>query len=99
MDLKETIEEFIEGRRIKCAYVRQDFGIPEFEYFLKTDYTKSQFDEFLNMMNLHYEMCDPDMSLDITIWFEDGSWADTMHMGDCDMLVLNQQPIIPEELL
>jgi len=104
MNAKEELLKLIEeeDKTIKCAKI--EYGLPWLTddgrtAILKVDYTKEDYEKFLNDLDFEYGKNFDEPDLDGIIWFIDNTWADReiyLRMHQWEIRIL---PEIPEELL
>lgn len=66
---------------------------------LKRAYTKGEWDDFLNLIDVDYDSGYGGQELFGTIWYEDGTWSERGEYDGSEWWSLHKCPDIPDNLL
>ena len=77
MNAKEEFLKIKDNDTIKCAYIVYDnSNISDKEIILKKNYTKEDYNKFLEELNFEYDNGFGGQELWGTIWFTNNTWAE-----------------------
>lgn len=93
---KTEFLEFIKDKpKIKCCEISTDYKT----FNLPCNYSKGDFNCFLNLLNFKYDSGYGGQELFGTIWFIDDTWADRGEYDGAEWWQYQKCPDIPEVLL
>ena len=90
----------VEGKTVKCAVVK--YGAYELftaEYFLQCNYTRAEYDAFLQSLDFEYHDGFGTQELFGTIWYTDGTWSERYEYDGRENWVQKEIPVIPPDLI
>lgn len=100
MNAKEEFLRTIQGEaRVKCAIVEYNiYWNDKAVILLKSEYSESDYKEFLNQLNFQYDSGFGGQELFGTIWLEDGTWYTRGEYDGSEWWEHHKLPEIPIEL-
>jgi hypothetical protein len=102
MNAKQEFIDFVGNTKVLCAYVTYGWGIWDEEedrtVNLPCNYTKEQYEEFLNQLDFNYDSGFGGQYLFGKIWFENGTWADRGEYDGSEWWQHHERPEIPQSL-
>jgi hypothetical protein len=104
--MQNAKEEFLRhtnGKEVLCASISyQDCWTqqrPMSDNILKVEYTKEQYDEFIDSLDFEYDAGFGGQELFGTIWYKDGTWSDRGEYDGSEWWQFHICPVIPKKLL
>lgn len=96
------ILQHIEGRPVKCIHLHgRESWDPEEKgpaMFLPIGYTQEQFEQFLAVLNVHYDSGYGGQNLFGHIWYMDGTWSERGEYDGSEWWDHKYAPELPEGL-
>lgn len=91
INAKEELLDELQTRELKCANIRNITP-------LKVDYTKEEYEEFLEELDFNYDDGYGSQNIFGVLWFKDNTWATRGEYDGSEWWELHSLPEIPEEL-
>lgn len=100
MNAKQEFIKVTEGMSIICAKIKigYDYTKPNILAKLPVNYTKEEYNNFLNTIDVEYDSGYGSQELYGTIWCNDGIWFDRDEYDGSEWWIKHIYPEIPEEL-
>jgi len=103
MNAKDEFIVIIESvdSRVKCAKIEIDSYDTDItlKALLKLEYTKSEYDKFLEKIDVIYNSDYGTQELFGVIWFENDTWAERNEWGGCESWNIPSLPAVFDELI
>lgn len=94
MNAKLEFINCVSEYRVKAAQI----SINECVFTLKTEYTKDEYDDFIESLGIEYDDGYGTQELSGTIWCEDGVWITRGEYDGSEWWNVNKLPEIPDNL-
>ena len=89
----------VEGKTVKCAVVKYGEYQITAEYFLPCNYTRAEYDAFLQSLDFEYDDGFGLQELYGIIWYTDGTWSERYEYDGRENWVHKKIPVIPSNLI
>lgn len=103
MNAKQEFISHVDDRKVKCAsisgrehYNRHNDSWDSSNFDLRLDYSPSEFQEFLNLLDFNYDNGYGGQELHGTIWYDDGTWSSRGEYDGSEWWEYNKCPDIDE---